>query len=227
MLNVSKKNLIVVTVAFVVALAGVAQASIIYSNDFETSAGSEWSNTTISTTPGTAQHAADDFLGEFSNQTVSLSLANLQAHASLTISFDVYVIRSWDGTDTTPGHGPDVWNLVVNGGAMLLNTTFSNTQSSQNYPDSAGSGITHAARTGASESNTLGYGGNFGDTVYSLSYTFTHTADSVQLDFSASGLQAIGDESWGIDNVVVTPEPATMSLLGIGGLLALVRRRRK
>ena len=48
---------------------------------------------------------------------------------------------------------------------------------------------------------------------------------SLDLDFSGSGLGIIEDESWGLDNITVVPEPATVGLLLVGGL-ALLRRRR-
>ena len=33
------------------------------------------------------------------------------------------------------------------------------------------------------------------------------------------GLQSFLDETWGLDNVSVTPEPATLFLLGLGGVM--------
>lgn len=42
------------------------------------------------------------------------------------------------------------------------------------------------------------------DAVYHLTFTFAHNAATLQLVFSASGLQAIADEAWGLDNVKVT-----------------------
>lgn len=190
--------------------------ALAYFNDFETAAGSEWSNTSISTTPVGNR----DFLGEFSNQNVSLSLTGLEQHNRVTLSFDVYVLRSWDGNSNQPDPtfgtlGPDVFNVTVNGGPALVNTTFSNHFDSgispgstrQAYPDAFGDGD-YAAGTGAAETNTLGYTHPVQtsvpmDSVYHITVSFDHIASSVQLDFSASGLQVIGDESWGLDNVRV------------------------
>ncbi len=54
---------------------------------------------------------------------MSLTLTPLPAHPGLIVSFDVFVIHSWDGND--PAFGPDLWSLSVGGGPTLLQTTFS------------------------------------------------------------------------------------------------------
>lgn len=211
--------------------------TVIYSNDFETSAGSEWSLTDRDTTP-----SGRTFLGQFVNDTqLSLSLGagspvysgGIPAHDTLTISFDLFIIHSWDGLSDPP----DLWTLSVEGGPTLLHTTFSNPLHSvdtpQSYPDEYGACV-HPAQTGASEIDTLGYPVNFGDSVYHLIYSLPHTGDSVTFRFVANGFTGsplpygIDDESWGLDNVTVMaiPEPATLSLLALGGVLALRRRRR-
>lgn len=212
----------------------------VYSNDFSVGAESEWSYQLLDTTPTGRQ-----FLGRFLNQdTTKLSLGKNSAiypnglpdHSAVTLSFDLYIIHSWDGA---PPNG-DEWMLSVDGGPVLLDTSFSNpfhgtADNPQNYPDSYG-GALHPAHTGAAEVNTLGYWNvyptDFGDSVYHLAYTFPHVADSVTLTFRANGytgspLTGLQDESWGLDNVqvaVVTPEPATLCLLALGGLL-ITRRR--
>jgi len=82
----------------------------------------------------------------------------------------------------------------------------------QAYPDNYPSGQ-HAALTGASEVGSLGYirtaqEGNK-DSVYDLSFSFPHSDNTLKLNFSALGLQPIADESWGLDNVVVTAADPT------------------
>ena len=204
----------------------VTEAVQIYSNDFEGGVGAEWSSSITDTTPVGSRK----FLGQFNNGTVSLSLGGLAAHTGATVSFDLFVIQSWDGNGPTAA-GPDAWNLSVVGGSTLLNTTFSNTGSAGNrqaYPDTYPGGD-NPSRTGAAESNTLGYA-LYGDTVYNLSFTFAHTLSAMGLEFSASGLQPAFDESWGLDNVRVSinsiPEPATLALFG-AGLAGLGFSRRK
>lgn len=208
-------------------LAQSVQAGVIYSHDFETTVGAEWSHTTTSITP-TGDRS---FLGQFLNDTVSLSLNNLSAHNFVTIAFDLFIIESWDGNyiGAAPNHEPDEWFLNVLNGPSLLATTFSNTTQyrghDQNY--SASDPV---------EQNSLGYSFH-GDSVYRLSFTFAHTASEIQFDFFAKGLETSGldgfdDESWGLDNVSVStsashsvPEPSTVLLLGIA-VLGLVRRQR-
>lgn len=213
------------------ALSGAASGQMIYSEDFEGGAASfpEWSHQTVSQTP-VGQRG---FLGEFSNDMVVLALNALPAHTSVKVQFDLYLIRSWDG-NTFPG--PDRWGMNVIDGqnkTAVVDTTF--TVSSplgnwrdQAWPDPYGQG-SYFQRTGAAENNTLGYDwkGWDDDAVYNMSFIVPHTGSSLSVEFWASGLQPIWDESWGLDNVQITaiPAPGAMALLGVGGLVGLRRRR--
>ncbi|MFY1826280.1 SBBP repeat-containing protein [Myxococcus fulvus] len=162
-----------------------------YLTSFDSAApGAEWSSSLRSTSP-TGEHT---FLGTFGNETVRFEVQALPPHTKVTLSFDLYVINGWDGVGP---FGPSRFFVTGNGLPVLLDTTFSNTSSSQNYPNTAPG--QHRPGTGASQRNTLRY--PFGDSVYRLQYTFSHTASSVSFFFGASGLSGINDEAWGLDNV--------------------------
>jgi len=185
-----------------------------YNEDFEGVLGSEWGCTTVQkdVTP-----TGRGFLGQFGNETVCLSLDNLPYHNWVTVSLDVYVILSWNGNVVSVGGnapielapevivGPDKWQLDADGETLLL-TTFSNYLGhDQAYPGWY-PGSSYPRFSGAFEINSLGYRWNSTtpmDSVYRLSFTFLHNSESLELDFSAMGLQALSDESWGLDNVKV------------------------
>lgn len=217
--------------AFFLTLPITSHAQQVYFNDFEGGAGSEWSANNTSVTPVGARR----FLGEFANQTTTLSLGSLPIHNSLTLEFDLFVIRTWDGNNSDAGgqNGPDVYKTSVVGGATLLDTTFSNVyyfpNFNQSYPNSTGMG-NFAPMTGAEETNSLGYiepGGNPADAVYHFSFSFAHSASSVQLAFTSLQTESIANESWGLDNVRVTAVPEPASLLVLSALTASVLRRRR
>ena len=192
--------------------AGAASATTVpvYMEDFEGAVGAEWSNTSTDTAPADPTK----FLGQFGNQTVSLSLASLPAHSEVTVSFELFIIHSWDGHAN--GSGPDVWDLTVSGGPTLLNTTFAtHAPRLQAYPSPypGNPGPPHnPPHPGATCANCLGLPNFFstGDR-YNLSFTFPHSGNSLQLDFAASGLQSLSDESWGLDNVKVEAKLAVDS----------------
>ena len=121
----------------------------------------------------------------------------------LTVSFDLFILKSWDGNSTD--YGPDRFQLAVRNGTMLLDTTFSNYEPiTQGYPGTLTD--SYPPKTGARESNTLGYTHpNLGvaDAVYHLAFSFDHRDSSVILDFRGLNLQDNADESWGLDNVRV------------------------
>src|SRR5574341_678389 len=152
--------------------------SLAYSNDFEGGVGPEWSPTITDATPTHRR-----FLGQFGNDTVSLVLTGLPSHTALTMCFDLFVIRSWDGNialhPVTGGTiGPDVWDLSLLSGPTLRHTTFTNWPDfRQAYPGSY-PGADYAAGTGVRESNSLGYTyeGKLQDSVYRLQATFPHSS---------------------------------------------------
>jgi hypothetical protein len=170
-----------------------------YSNDFETSVGLEWSHRKIDQTP----KGNRKFLGQFGNETVSLTLVkDRSGPGNIVVEFDLYLINSWDGNEKS--YGPDVWSLGVEGGAKLIRTTFSNLDEykwNQSYPNSLNKG-NFPPHTKAKEHDSLGYT-YFGDSVYRLTFTFNHPEKIIKLNFAATGLQEMSDESWGLDNIKV------------------------
>jgi len=137
-------------------------------------------------------------------ESVTLTLRDLKPHTFVTVAFDLYILKSWDGNNRT--YGPDRWSLRVQDGPTLLDTTFSNNPktgadlSQQNYP-----AANSPQQSGAAAVNTLGYK-FYGDSIYHLSFNFPHTGGTLVLNFSSSLFEGKGtdDESWGLDNVRVS-----------------------
>ena len=144
------------------------------------------------------------------DQTVTLSLTDLGLHTRVAVTFDVYVLKSWDGNSRQ--YGPDRFMVRVGGGPVLLDTTFSNNPkvredgSYQSYPGSSGDGGSNQPQTGAVSTGTLGYSNFFTDSVYHLSFEFPHTASTLTLDFGTSLFEGkgTGDEGWGLDDVTIS-----------------------
>jgi hypothetical protein len=143
-------------------------------------------------------------------QTVTLSLKGLGPHTRVVVEFDLYVLKSWDGN--SPAYGPDRFTLRVANGPVLLDTTFSNNPkvredgSYQSYPGAGGLATGSPPHTGAAATGTLGYGDFFKDSTYHLSFQFPHAQPALALEFGSSLYEGKGtaDESWGLDNVVVS-----------------------
>jgi hypothetical protein len=139
------------------------------------------------------------------DQAIKLTLTNLPPHTELTLSFDLYIVRSWDGN--SPAYGPDRFRLSVESGPVLLDTTLSNNPktaadgSFQDYPSP------HSPPwIGAAATNTLGYDNFFHDSSYRVQSSFPHTGGNAAILFSSSLFEGKGitDEAWGLNNVRVT-----------------------
>ncbi len=214
------------SIAFLIAaclLISTAQATTFYTENFDSGIGSEWSSSNTSTIDGSLA------LGRFAgNSAVTLNLSSISAYSELTVTLDFWTTGSTDGNGVpfpnggTPGAGPDIWRMKADG-ATLIESTFSNHRF-QNFPDSFASGIQHAPNTGATK--VIG-GGSGASVLYSLSFTFAHSASNVTFEFSDSNFT---DEQWSLDNITVStgavPEPSSIALLLLG-LSALFIRKRK
>lgn len=236
--------------ALAMLVSPCALADIVYSNDFQGLVGPEWSSNKVVDVTGSGRRV----LGNFSNEAVTLSLSGLTPGTLYTLSFDFFALGSWDGTGAFYS-GPDLFTVSA-GDTSLLNATFSvlnETGARQTYaPDRPlagplGGDILFDAYTGADERDTLTlpqfnwYGnGNavwkFDGSGQNAALPFVPSAASVTFSFAASGLQTEYDsyygldESWGIDNVVVSqavPEPTTLAALGLGALAVLRRKARR
>lgn len=192
--------------------------STVYFNEFDDEVGPEWSHNLVDATPIGQRR----FLGQFGNDTVTLTLTDLPPHTAVRLTVDLFVIRSWDG-DGVPappgmpeGRGPDMWSVTLNSDARLLETTFDNhwvasraAYHRQSYPhDYPGPGV--LPQTGAAETGSLGYVREFDpdglaelDSVYHLRLTCEDSTTVIRVDFAGSGLQELSDESWGLGNVRV------------------------
>lgn len=163
-----------------------------YSTDFESGVDGNWSSTAGIRTSDYG--ISTNFVGQYDNQTVSLVLDNLPVHTSVTVVWDLLIIDSWDGN--SGGVGPDYWGMNVVGHDQnpVFEETFSNlnlnNQSYDGLPDTNG--------------HFPGTNGSWLDSIYeSITETFDHTDDTLQIDFYGRNLQFVGDEGWGIDDVKV------------------------
>lgn len=190
--------------------------ALVYGEDFELGAGVEWSLPQTEVTPVGARR----FLGQFGNQAVTLTLNGLPPHDTLVLSLDLFIIRTWDGIETTTG-GPDVWQASVVQGPTLVRTTFVThdhfSPRYQSFPGAYPGADRHRIFTGANEVNTLGFLWDWRpypdyadrglvpmDCVYRLTLIGSHTGPTAVLRFAGIGLEPISNESWGLDNVAVS-----------------------
>jgi hypothetical protein len=188
--------------------AGEGKWIRVYAGDFAEKVGHEWSKRDTNTT----EKGDLRFLGHFSRETVSLVLPNVPEHRYVRVTFELYVMRSWDGS--SPQSGPDIWEMSIERGPTLIRSTFSNHtvagHDRQSFPDPYPGGD-YPAFTGSAEKNTLGYTSDFGvgrgeekcDSTYRLSVLSPHSGGSLKLNFAGIGLEATDNESWGLRSVVV------------------------
>jgi len=196
-------------------------AATLYFADFQGGAAgpersSSGNNIQVSSTP-LPSDGSRKYLGSFLNDTVTLTLTGAPVGWWGTISFDLYLLGSWDGNSTQ--YGPDYWQFWVNNDSDPFLTTFANAPHDQSYPDPYYA--SHARFTGAAEHGTLGINDGY-DAVYHLSFSGLIGTSTVYFHFASQGLT---DEVWGLDNVQASavPLPATLPLLASGllGLLAV------
>ncbi len=185
-----------------VTLTQVSQApqTVYVLNNFSSPVGPEWTNGVTEIAPN-----SNSVLGRYTEDSaVTLSLTGLPAHTQIEVNFKLYILNTWDGDSNTNNLGPDYWRLSADN-VSIFDETFSNALSTQSYPTDNSTPRTGAVSVDSLGSSNSDPNGWFTDTLYDLNLpTFDHTASTLNLTFSSSGLQAIlNDETWAIDDVEV------------------------
>jgi len=197
------------TVILLVAAQKPDETKVVYEenfNDFDKDFKIAWSNPKPDITP----NGKNRYLGQFGSESVKLTLDKLPPHKAVTVIFDLYILKTWDGDN--PGDGPDVWGLKLEDTADLINTTFTNggairqrfacKSGEETAPACQGSG---AVGPFGAAINSLGT--NPANTVYKIKRTFAHDRSFLILTFFGDLKEVlpenrqIGNESWGLDNV--------------------------
>ena len=234
-----------VVAAAVLAAAGAAHAQLVFSSDFD-------SGIAAAVNPGSAfltgvqgyagfGQLGNQFGGQFLRSAtankVTLTLAGLPAHDSLSIQFLFGAIDSLDGTGNFPSG--DYFRIDIDG-VNAFRESFANAADSQvqSYVPAPGAELARKLDLGFG-----GPGGFFRDSAYDLGadprfQRLAHVGSTVTVEFwmEGEGLQSLDDESWAMDNLRVTaynatapvPEPSTVALMfgGLGALAWMARRRK-
>ncbi len=230
--------LVAVSGIALLAASGPAFAGVVYSSNFSTLTAPGFTVTGAQGNPNSAGVITApnglSFIGILTQGAdAQLNLTGLAPHSNVTVSYDLYALRSLDGD--TGGYGPDAFTFKVDG-TTVTNYTFGFPGNTQSYPVAGSPGDAGAV---AIDPNAFGYGGYFdGAVTYSFTQQLVDSAAGLTLDFIGNSNQAWNDEGFGINNVVVTtdaisavPLPGALpmfaaALLGIGSLAARGRRRR-
>ena len=234
-----------------VALAlsfGVARADPIYSNSFDTNSTAGFTGTNgYSPTIVSAPNGSTSFLGDLSTgQSTALLTLNTAGYSSVTLNYTLDAVLSQDGIGGAGGNSPtNPDSFVVSvGGTTISNYSFANFGGDQ-QSYCPGTTSPCAPQTGASTIEALGYnpGSGYDDSEYNFSYTFTPTGAATTISFTSNDNEGVGNEFYGLDNVVVTgtptggvisaaPEPGEWALLlggvaMLGSVLRAARARRR
>ncbi len=185
-------------------IAAPAGAVTIASEDFEAGA-SGWTNN-FTSDPGPNSGGFTRHLGRGgAGATSSKTFALGGGPRTVTVAFDWYRLDSWDG---------ETFTATANDGV-----TSTSTSRIGFFNDGGPTNI---------------YNPNWSDRIERISFSFTTNATSFTLGFDSTLDQDFTDESWGVDNLLITdntrtvvPEPATWAMMiGGFGLVGAASRRR-
>ncbi len=222
----------IVTIAVLVMVAFFKQgafADTVFSTDFENGVPLEFSGGTLASTEGYNSYGfGSQYYWDDSKEdgAITLNLSDLPQHNTIDLKFHVAIIDSWDGNTHWAGWpAPDYFNVSIDNNEVF-HETFDNCDGlwDQSYK---GPYLVYKEAIARSPGEN--------DSAYIITLTdISHSANTLTIKWYASGngWQAGWDESYAIDNVVVTanpvPIPATAWLLssGLVGLLTIRRWRR-
>ena len=206
-----------------------ASAVTVYSQDFESTVPAEFSG------GGSVQGAGGLSAFGFGKQhwrndgtsATILALSGLATHTTVTLTFN---LAMWDSIDLNG----DRFTISINGNTVYdTSTDFGNFFPADNIGHGPGTDIT-GPFTGF-QTPDFGYNVVFRDSARFVTFVVNDSSSALDIRWQFPNSQGGGDESFGVDNIVVqtnagqqqsVPEPATLVLFGLG-LAALGLSRRK
>lgn len=228
-------------------MANVAFAGIVANEDFDGGA-SGWSNNKTSSTTfdGSSITVLGNFGGTGGAQSLYKDFALPGTQTQATINFDLFEFDSWDGRYGSEGLLVFIDNTLQF--QVLLDHNRRDDLGSKGAPGTYVTQIPAAPVLDWSTSITAPASGNtniggwytWQDQSYNMEFVVSTSSTSLRLGFGAiteGTLTSPGDESWGIDNLLITdnsqpggggnvPLPGTLALLTLG-VVGLGFRSRK
>ncbi len=220
--------------SLVAASLAAPAAAATFTFDFESGTPAEFTGEGF-TAPAGAMAGYNGFAGNFwlnnafANQATNIALSGLAAHDQVSLSFGLALIDSWDGQNGAPA--PDYFS-IYEGNNELFRISVGNASGGN-------SELIPASATNRSQPGNVVYS-YWPDSIFDVAFSFAHSGSTLGLSLFAhgAGWQGSSDESWGIDNLVITtrevnqpapvPLPAGLPLLLAGlGALGLVKRRKR
>jgi hypothetical protein len=187
-------------------------ASFTFSGSGTTSTGYSLSPSNVTTSP-----SGEAFLGQFTNQNVTLQVP--AGASNIHLSFNLYIIGTWDGYGGKK-YGTDSWSISATcvGSTRVLNsftTDFSNKVTTKQHYPNASTGALNPGLSNVATTNALGFqvgavhgSGSANDAEYLLTFDVAASSCSngVNIVFKSPSqqIQSVTDESWGLDNIVVS-----------------------
>ncbi len=191
-----------------------SKPGIVYENNFTAEPGAEWSTGSLKATLAGGRPYLGDF---FPSSKPTLSL-KLPPHKLVKLTFDLFLMKSWDGS--SPMWGPGLMDIRLGGddGRSLLHATFCNCgffsdNNEQSFPDNYPS-RPYPAWALAVENQSLGNMVDWGgpqrtfdsSAVYHMVYTFPHADERIDIQWS-SMLPDNPNKPFGLTNVKVEALP--------------------
>ncbi|MEO0750467.1 MAG: Hint domain-containing protein [Pseudomonadota bacterium] len=174
---------------------GSATPTLVASEDFEGGA-TGWTDTT--TTDGGANFT--EFLGRFGDsngtEAVSKTFTTDPTAEVATFQFDFYELDSWDG-------GGDTFSIFIDGEEVFVESFDDAGSDSYSTTTTLSDGREVTIELGAGTSTNLGFAGN-DDEIHPVTVTLEDPGASVTIGFGADLSAGINNESFGIDNLVLT-----------------------
>jgi hypothetical protein len=187
-------------------LASGANASTIYSSDFSSGVGTEWSS------QSTYTHSVHgEMIGRFGSGTESITL-NTTVGQTYEFSFDLMTFGTWNGHSQA---GEDFFS-VRRGSDILLEAKIDSDWTTSQHEFAAPDAVYN---DGQLEIEML-----FRD----VTVTFVATDSTTRLDF-VSAFTIASNEFWAVNNVTASEVPSggALSMMAIAGVAMLRRERRK